>query len=185
MAAPMRRESSRVSMMREAGRRHRHPQTEGVESIMTEVACVEGGASVGRVRELLVDHRHPCVPVVAADGRPIGVITQTDLLRHLGSGLRQYGEVVSDEKPAAPSSSLRASEREHTAGQIMTALVLALPVTASIEQAAALMAYESVEQIVVTSLTGQVVGVVRALDVARRCARSAGYLVDRQVDHEE
>jgi hypothetical protein len=57
--------------------------------------------------------------------------------------------------------------------------VLALPITASIAQAAALMSYEGRGLIVITDLAGQVAGVVQALDIARWSAREAGYLVDR------
>jgi len=134
---------------------------DGVEQIMTaNVACVDEGAPVAHLRELLVERGQHCVPVIAREGRPVGMVTQTDLLRSLGQARRADGDM--------------------TAGAIMTALVFALPVTASVEQAAALMAYEGVEQIVVTGMGGEVAGVVRALDVARRCARSAGYLIDRE-----
>lgn len=132
------------------------PRAEGVVDLVTRVACAERGDELPRLRELLVDRGQHCVPIVGDDGRPVGVVTQSDLLRALGR----------DERASA--------------GAFMTPLVFALPITASIEQAAALMAYEGVDQIVVTGMNGQVAGVVRALDVARRCARSAGYLVDRQ-----
>jgi CBS domain-containing protein len=133
----------------------------GLGSVMSaEFACVKEAASFSRLRELLVERSQHCVLVVGAEGRPVGVVTQTDLLRALDDpGMRAPGP---------------------RAGQVMTALVFALPVTATIEQAAALMAYEGVQQIVVTGMGGRVAGIVRALDVARRCARSAGYLVDRE-----
>ena len=132
------------------------PRAEGVVDLVTRVDCARRGDEVSRLRELLVDRGQHCVPIVGDDGRPVGVVTQSDLLRALGRDDRA------------------------SAGALMTPLVFALPITASIEQAAALMAYEGVNQIVVTGMNGQVAGVVRALDVARGCARSAGYLVDRQ-----
>jgi CBS domain-containing protein len=126
----------------------------------TQLACVDEAAPLGRLHELLVDQSQHCVLVIGGEGRPVGVVTQTDLLRAFAGRSRGSGV--------------------QSAGQVMTALVFALPVTASVEQAAALMAYEGVQQIVVTGMRGQVAGVVRALDVARRFARSAGYLVDRE-----
>jgi CBS domain-containing protein len=127
------------------------------------IACVEEGAPLAHLRELLVERGQHCVPVVAPEGRPIGMVTQTDLLRSL-----------------VEASGAGGAGGDATAGAIMTALVFALPLTASVERAAALMAYEGVDQIVVTGRRGEVAGVVRALDVARRCARSAGYLIDRE-----
>lgn len=133
----------------------------GLGSVMSaDVACVKESTPFSRLRELLVERSQHCVLIVGAEGRPVGVVTQTDLLRAL-----------EDPRRRAPGP---------TAGEVMTALVFALPVTASVEQAAALMAYEGVQQIVVTGMGGRVAGIVRALDVARRFARSAGYLVDRE-----
>jgi CBS domain-containing protein len=142
---------------------------QGIRQIMTaEIACVDETASLDDLRELLLERGQHVVPVVAREGRPVGVVTQTDLLRTL-----REAETGERRPPTG-------DPRDRTAGDIMTAMVFALPVTASVEQAAALMAYEGVEQIVITGMRGEVAGVVRALDVARRCARSAGYLVDRE-----
>jgi CBS domain-containing protein len=108
------------------------------------------------LRHLLLERRVGGVPVVTTDGRPVGIVSGGDLLRSLLDG-------------GTPRT---------TAGEIMSA-VLALPITASIAQAAALMSYEGTGLIVITDLTGQVAGVVQALDIARWHARAAGYLVDR------
>lgn len=143
---------------------------QGIHHIMTaEIACVDETATLDDLRELLLERGQHVVPVVAGEGRPVGVVTQTDLLR-----------TISEAEAGPRKRAGTGDPRDRTAGDIMTALVFALPVTASVEQAAALMAYEGVEQIVVTGLRGEVAGVVRALDVARRCARSAGYLIDRE-----
>lgn len=153
-------ESGAVSSVRDPQVVARDPQTpraEGVVDLVTRVSCAGRDDAMTRLRELLVDRGQHCVPIVGDDGRPVGVVTQSDLLRAMAR-----------------------DEEGVSAGAFMTPLVFALPITASVEQAAALMAYEGVDQIVVTAMNGQVAGVVRALDVARRCARSAGYLVDRQ-----
>ena len=142
---------------------------QGIRQIMTAgISCVDETASLDDLRELLLERGQHVVPVIAPEGRPVGVVTQTDLLR-------TFREAETGERRPPTGD-----PRDRTAGDIMTALVFALPVTASVEQAAALMAYEGVEQIVITGLRGEVAGVVRALDVARRCARSAGYLIDRE-----
>jgi CBS domain-containing protein len=49
----------------------------------------------------------------------------------------------------------------------MSGFVFALPATSSVEQAAALMAYEGVGQIVVTGAGGKLLGMVSALDLVR------------------
>jgi CBS domain-containing protein len=131
-----------------------------IEEVMrTGVVCVLASDGVPALRELIVERRVGGVPVVRSDGRPVGIVSGADLLRSLlGDG--------------APPT---------TAGEIMSD-VLALPITASIAQAAALMSYEGVDFIVITDLGGQVAGIVQALDIARWHARAAGYLVDRVDD---
>jgi len=121
------------------------------------VTCVRAETGISALRLLFLERRVGGVPVVSTDGRPVGLVSGADLLRSLLQG-------------GTPPT---------TAGEIMSTAVLALPVTASIAQAAALMSYEGVDTIVVTDLGGQVAGVVQALDIARWHARAAGYLVDR------
>lgn len=132
----------------------------GIEEVMRAgAACVSAWEGIPALRHLLLDRRVGGVPVVSTDGRPVGIVSVGDLLRSLLDG-------------GAPPT---------TAGEIMSE-VLALPITASIAQAAALMSYEGVDLIVITDLGGQVAGVVQALDIARWHARAAGYLVDRADD---
>jgi CBS domain-containing protein len=71
-----------------------------------------------------------------------------------------------------------------TAGEIMTSVVFALPVSASVAQAAALMAYEGVQTLVITERDGHIAGVLSALDITRWCARTSGYLVEREEEVE-
>ena len=63
-----------------------------------------------------------------------------------------------------------------TAADAMSGFVFALPADATIEHAAALMAHESVGQVIVTGTTGELIGMVSALDIARHCAVRAGFL---------
>ena len=135
----------------------------GVEDVMRPGAVtVLASEGVPVLRHLLLERRVGGVPVVGTDGRPVGIVSGGDLLRSLLDG-------------GTPPT---------TAGEIMSD-VLALPITASVAQAAALMSYEGVDLIVITDLGGQVAGVVKALDIARWHAREAGYLVDRADDADD
>ena len=124
------------------------------------VPCVLASEGIPALRHLLLERRVGGVPVVSSDGRPVGIVSGEDLLRSLLSS-------------ATPPT---------TAGEIMCRELLALPITASIAQAAALMSYEGVDLIVITARDGRVAGLVQALDIARWHARASGYLVDRAGD---
>ena len=108
--------------------------------------------SIAKAADLLVHKRVPALAVI--DGGIRGLLTRTDVLRAL------------------------ADDRELAVGDAMSGFVFALPSSAPIDRAAALMAYEGVGQIVVSGPFGELVGMVSALDIARHYALEAGYLVE-------
>lgn len=101
------------------------------------------------VRRHFIELRVPAILVVDEGDNLAGIVTRTDVLRSHGDA---------------------------RARDAMSAAVFVLPIYASVERAAALMAYEGVGQIVVTD-DGALVGVVSALDLVRHYAVEAGYLV--------
>jgi len=105
---------------------------------------------LAEVRRLLVELRVPAVAVVDSHDNLRGLVTRTDVIRVI--------------------------EADARAIDAMSGFVFALPVSASIEKAAALMAYEGVGQVVVTSRTGTLLGMVSAIDIVRHFAITAGHL---------
>ncbi|MFT3693223.1 MAG: CBS domain-containing protein [Kofleriaceae bacterium] len=114
--------------------------------------AVELDTPLAEVSRLLLQHRVPAIAVVDGDHLK-GLVTRSDVLR------------VHDESSA-------------TASDAMTNYVFALPARSSIEKAAALMAYECVGQVCVTGDSGELLGMVSALDVARHYAIESGYLAE-------
>ena len=99
------------------------------------------------------------VPVVDEGGKPIGVVSQADLvLHHYESGTASY-------------------EPPSTVSDIMTDVSFTLNEGASVSQAAALMALKSIHRIPVLDPVGQVVGILSSLDVLYWLACETGYLV--------
>jgi CBS domain-containing protein len=124
------------------------------EIMTTTVICVRSDMSAARVRSVLLERGIGCVPVVDAAGRPVGVVTKTDLM--LAEGL------------ALPESSV---------GAIMTGLALAVHEGMTIAQASALMAYEGVHRLPVVDDDHQVVGILSSLDVLHWIGQRSGYLM--------
>jgi CBS domain-containing protein len=102
------------------------------------------------VRRKFIDHRAAAILVVDGDDNLLGILTRTDALR---------------------------SETHMEARDALSGIVFVLPMFASVERAAALMAYEGVGQIVITGEGGELVGVVSAIDIVRHYAVEAGYLL--------
>jgi CBS domain-containing protein len=155
-----------------------------LSAILTrDVLCVRPETSVEEIRALMLDRGISGLPVVDADGKPVGVVSRGDVLR----ADRDRGDAEELERVA-----LRPEEREDlgvgpgfhayepsrlTAAEIMTPLVLALHENANVGQAAALMAFEGVHRLPVLSDDGDVVGIVSSLDVLRWFGQRSGYII--------
>ncbi len=122
-----------------------------IETAMTpDPPSVSVGMPAARVRAMLADAAASAVVVVDPDERPHGIITRTDVL-----ALDHGCDLV--------------------ACQVASGLLFWLPPQAPVAQAAALMAYEGIEHVVVVA-EGRLVGLITALDVARVCGRDSGFL---------
>lgn len=145
------------------------------------VACVREDVSIETVTALLLERGISGVPVVDADGFPVGMISKTDLVRE------RYENGETDQEP------LRVRTRRATydlgdgfhaepmpratVGDVMMPVVFTLRESDSLSQAAALMAFEGVHRLPVVDVDGKVAGILSALDVMRWLAQHDGYLV--------
>jgi CBS domain-containing protein len=120
--------------------------------IQTPVITIAPTTPLVEAQRLLVDERVPALVVVDDKQTLCGLVTRTDVLRGL------------------------LDEPDGDVADAMSLYVFAVPVDASIERAAALMAVESVGQVVVTGRDGELLGLVSAVDIARHLAARAGYI---------
>lgn len=161
----------------------------------TDVVSVPPGATLREVAEVLAERQVSGAPVVD-DGRVVGVITATDLVRFESpeaaprprrpeQGGREEGrpepppsfvvELWAEPGPEVLERFLEARSMEadpldrHTAAEIMTPDVVALPPDAEIHAAAERMLRERVHRVLVME-DGRLVGVVSSTDVLRAVA---------------
>lgn len=120
-------------------------------AMATDVPRVGAGATIAALRALLAEGIGDVVVVIDGDGRPRGTIVRAEV-----------GQVPIDEGT--------------TAGDVMSGLLFWLRDDAPVAQAAALMAYERIDAVVIVDDDGRLAGLVTAIDVARVCARDSGYL---------
>ncbi len=110
-----------------------------VNELMTEaVVTTEPHVSIDRVRRLLQRNKVGAVPVVDSEGRPVGIVSTTDLVQEL--------------KPDSPVST------------IMTEKVYTVPQYDDASVAARIMRNHKIHRVVVTH-EQKVVGVVSAFDL--------------------
>jgi CBS domain-containing protein len=125
------------------------------------VVCVSPDMPTSAVLSLMLERGFGGVPVVDTEGRPIGLVSKTDLLR----------QFAADEE----SNNGGASTPDRTVGESMTPLTIALPPSASVAQAAALMASQGLHRLPVVSEKGEVVGIISPLDILHLVATLSGY----------
>jgi CBS domain-containing protein len=118
-----------------------------VADIMTrDVQCVSPEVGARELVQLLATRGVTGLPVVDAEGRPVGIVSQSDVVRALATG------------EAFETLSVRA---------LMMHVPFVVDENAAIEDAARLVAFESVHRLPVINAERVVVGVVSALDLVR------------------
>jgi CBS domain-containing protein len=142
--------------------------------------CISTDLSIDEVAALLLRHGISGAPVVDRSGKPVGVVSKTDLVReqHRNRSVLNASTAI---HPQPADMDDRVLHRPRTTvAEIMTPVAFTLPSSAPISQAAALMAFESIHRLPVVSETGAVVGVVSSIDVLRWIAEREGYLLSRR-----
>jgi CBS domain-containing protein len=144
-----------------------------VSEVMTRrVICVRTTLPVRAVLMVLVEHGISGAPVVDAAGRPVGMVSITDLLRE------EYDQIEDEEDELLPHFAREAVDRNRAGGRpggpahltaedIMTPSVFSVREEARVADAAVEMARRGVHRVPVVSRDGAVVGMVSALDVMR------------------
>lgn len=132
------------------------------------VLCVTADVSIESLEGLLLDQGISGVPVVDALGRPVGVVSKTDLVReHHENGADGFllDELERPARAKLGSGVHVVPSSDGTVEDIMTPLPMSLPESASIATAAALMSHEGVHRLPVVSDENRVVGILSAFDL--------------------
>ncbi|GAB4224226.1 MAG: CBS domain-containing protein [Acidobacteriota bacterium] len=142
-----------------------------VSELMTrDVAVVTTDTEIHELERLFLEKKIHGTPVVDADGRLVGVISQTDLLAwHFNNGIDGSGFYEAPEMPDPEGvRDLRVSDiRTATVGEVMTPLVHAIRETATAGEAAERMLRHRIHRLIVVDENLRVRGIVSAMDLLR------------------
>lgn len=141
-----------------------------VGDVMTRPVVVVGTeARIGEIANLLHGHRISGVPVVDADQRLVGVVSQSDLLRRLIRA--EIRRVFAGQAP--PSASGRPSRATaETAGELMSRPAVSIRAEASVDDSLNLMRHRGVRRLPVVDAERHVVGMVTRTDLLLPYART-------------
>jgi CBS domain-containing protein len=156
-----------------------------VDSVMTvEVVAVRPSTSFRDLVRLLERHRISALPVVDDDGRPVGIVSEADLLVKEGypHGAQDAGMVDAVRYRRRLGKALGA-----TAAEVMAAPVLTVAVGAPVVDAARLMVREGIKRLPVVDDEGKLAGIVTRADLLKVFLRpdpAIGWEVEHEVVRE-
>ncbi|BDG02375.1 DUF190 domain-containing protein [Anaeromyxobacter oryzae] len=130
-----------------------------------EVASVTRSTPVREVVELTVGKTYRAVPVVE-NGRPVGIVTNGDLVHRGGLGVR-LDLLASLDKPEVHDLLERLSQQNRTAGDVMTPDPVTVAVSAPLPAVAELMVRRRLKRLPVIDARGALVGMVSRVDLLR------------------
>jgi len=137
-----------------AGRAETAEQALVAEVMRRTAVALRPAVARGVAADALRSRGAPAAPVVDGEGRPIGVVTESDLLR------ARSGAKVAD---------------------AMVKVALSVPETAAIGRAASLMAAHRADRVTVVSDDGVIVGVLTATDIVSWLSGADGPLASGEI----
>jgi CBS domain-containing protein len=151
---------------------------QSIASIMTtQVLCVRADVSIEVVVELLLRRHISAVPVVDAAGKPIGVISKSDLVRDYYENEGVEVDVDPLTLPPTITYELQRGFRVkpiRTVTEAISGNCLTLRGDESVARAALLMARNGVHRVIVVCGEGKVTGILSSLDILRWLAEREG-----------
>jgi CBS domain-containing protein len=145
-----------------------------VKDVMNpDIMTVPDDMATDVLMRYLTEHEISGAPVVDGQGHLVGVVSMTDVARHMG----ESSDVESSRSPdfyrdVAPDLTLEdlgqryVEERAATVRDVMTPVIQQVPVTASVAEAARLMVEHHIHRLVVTQ-GRQPVGILTSMDLLR------------------
>jgi len=139
-----------------------------------DVLCIPSTSTVAEATQLLREHGVNGAPVVDATGKPIGVVSRTDLLSGCVQAeverQRVYYRSASGELPGAPTNDLVPAFGQQRVSEIMMSLVFSVQKDDPVRKAAELMAIEGIHRLIVLDGT-RLVGILSASDLVQAVAK--------------
>jgi CBS domain-containing protein len=133
-----------------------------------DVVSVSAEATLKDVARLMVEHHISGVPVVDAEGRVLGVVSEADIVRSETAGTGRAGVLA---RARALAGHRAGVSMPSTAGEAMTSPAVTIRSDRSIMQAAHEIADRGVNRLPVVDEDERLVGIVTRADVVRAFVR--------------
>jgi len=141
----------------------------------TQVVSVRPDDTVAKVVRLLADKHISAVPVCDADGTLVGMLSEGDLMRLLGTEISArrawWLRMLAEGTDLAPEFLAYVREDQRRARELMTTAVISVTERTSAREIADLMMRHRIKRVPVLR-DGKLVGIVARADLVRAIART-------------
>jgi len=150
-----------------------------------DVLTVGPEETVASVAQKMVQRAVSAVPVVDAEGKLLGMLSEGDVMRHFGAEYqdrrsRWLAQIAEGQKLAPDFLEYVRLDKQH-AKDLMTAPVITASPDARLSEIADLLLSKKVKRVPIVE-AGKLVGVVSRADLMRRIVESPDDLIDALVD---
>jgi CBS domain-containing protein len=147
-----------------------------IRELMTrDVVAVEPGTTLKEVASLLLEHRISGLPVIDAERRVLGVVSEADILVKERGADRELPRVLGWLLGGGAAAEERIEAR--TAGEAMSLPAITTGERTAVHEAARLMTEHGIKRLPVVGDGGALVGIVTRRDLVRAFARSDDEIV--------
>jgi CBS domain-containing protein len=139
--------------------------------VMTrDVVSVTLDTPLRKIASLLVKHRVGAVPVVDDGGAPIGIVSESDLIRPDRSAReawrRSWLEILAEGEPLAPEFLAWFGSQNHNARAVMSAPVITVNEETNLPEIAEVLTTHRIKRVPVVT-DGRIVGIISCADLVR------------------
>lgn len=140
------------------------PDLKVADIMSRDVVTATPDTPAEQLAEWLVRHLFRAVPVVDAEGRVVGIVSDGDLIRRTGFWL---GRDAAPDEQQVQAWLRRLAEEKLTAADIMSAPVRTIRANASALEAASIMAHTGLKRLPVVDEAGRLLGIVSRIDILK------------------
>ena len=152
------------------------------KSVMTtDIVTASRDTTVAEAARRMLKHRVTALPVVDADNRPLGLVSEGDVMRHFGAQFQnkraQWLRMLAEGETLAPEFLADIRLNQARVGQIMHTAIISAGEDASLAELADLMLKHGIKRVPILR-DNVLVGIVSRADVVRAVVENLNDLLE-------
>ena len=152
------------------------------KSVMTtDIVAVSPETTVAEAARRMLVHRVSAVPVVDPDNRPLGLVSEGDVMRHFSAQFQskraQWLRMLAEGEALAPEFLAEIRLNQHKVREIMHTAIISAGEEASLADLADLMLKHGIKRVPILR-DGVLVGIVSRADVVRAVVENLDNLLE-------